>query len=309
MTATNFPILVIGATGRHGSTGAHVARGLREHGSPVRILTRKHTEHAEALASLGAEVVIGDLHDRRSLIPALAGVDLAYFTYPVDSGIVSAAANYAAAVHEVGREVRTVVMSMAPAHPLHPSDLGRAQWLAEEVMTWAGMDLLILRVAAVFHENLLALHSGSIRRDSVLRNSFGEKPVAWINGGDAGEIAVAALLHPERFDPPVCYPTGSELLDHHAIAEIMTQELGRPISFEPISRDQWHRELIEVAEANPGGVVNPAMAAHISNVGEAVATRGAPAADSAALSQLIGRAPVGLRDFVRANRQVLGANM
>jgi uncharacterized protein YbjT (DUF2867 family) len=200
-------------------------------------------------------------------------------------------------------------MSMAPAHPLHPSDLGRAQWLAEEVLTWAGMDLLSLRVAAVFHENLVALHSGTIRRDSVLRNSFGDKPVAWINGSDAGEVAVAALLHPEHFEGPVCYPTGSELLDHHAIADILTHELGRPISFEPISRDQWRRDLIEVAEANPAGVVNPAMAAHISNVGEAVATRGAPPADSAALSRLIGRAPVGLRDYVRANRHALGVSI
>jgi hypothetical protein len=55
-------------------------------------------------------------------------------------------------------------------------------------------------------------------------------------------------------------------------------------------------------------VVNPAMAAHISNVGEAVATRGAPSADSAALSSLIGRAPVSLRDFVRDQHLTFVAN-
>jgi hypothetical protein len=43
----------------------------------------------------------------------------------VDAGIVTTAANYTAAVRETGRAVRTVVMSMAPAHPLHPSDLDR----------------------------------------------------------------------------------------------------------------------------------------------------------------------------------------
>jgi uncharacterized protein YbjT (DUF2867 family) len=305
MTAPVAPILVTGATGRHGSTGAHVARRLREEGRPVRILARTRSARTDALADLGAEVFLGDLHDRRSLVLALADVELAYFTYPVDAGVVDAAANYAAAVREVGRGVRTVVMSMAPAHPLHPSDLGRAQWLAEEVMSWAGLDVLILRVAATFHENILALHGDSIRRAGLLRNSFGHNPVGWISGSDAGELALAALLHPERFDGPVCYPPGSEHLHHRDVADILTQELGRPISFEPISRDEWRRELIEVAEAHPGGVVNLAMASHISNVGEAVATRGAPPVEHGALGALIGRAPVPLRDFLRANRAAL----
>ena len=158
-----------------------------------------------------------------ALVTALADVDLAYFTYPVDAGIVTAAANYTAAVRETGRAVRTVVMSMAPAHPQHPSDLGRAQWLAEEVMTWGGLDVLILRVAAIFQENIVALHGDSIRRDNLLRNSFSDKPVGWISGSDAGEVAVTALLHPDLFDGPVCYPSGSESLNHHEVAEILSR--------------------------------------------------------------------------------------
>jgi uncharacterized protein YbjT (DUF2867 family) len=302
MSDTAAPILVFGATGSHGSTGEHVARRLREEGRRVRVLTRALNDRTDALAALGVEVVIGDLLDRRTLVPALADVELAYFTYPVDEGVVRAAANYAAAVRETGRAIRTVVMSMAPAHPAHPSDLGRDQWLAEEVMAWADLDILVLRVAATFHENIAALHGDSIRQNDLLRNSFGDQPVGWINGSDAAEVAVAALLHPERFNGPVCYPAGSEQLNHHDIAEILTQELGRRIDFRPVSRSEWRRELIDLAEAYPGGVVNRAMAGHISNVGEAVATRGAPPADAAALSALTGRAPVTLRDFVRAHR-------
>jgi uncharacterized protein YbjT (DUF2867 family) len=305
MSGSVAPILVTGATGRHGSTGAHVARRLREEGRPVRILARTLSERTDALADLGAEVVIGDLHDRRSLLTALADVDLAYFTYPVDAGVVPAAANYTAAVRETGRAVRTVVMSMAPAHPEHSSELGRAQWLAEEVMTWGGLDLLILRVAATFHENIVALHGDSIRRDNLLRNSFGDKPVGWINGGDAGEIAVAGLLRPEVFDGPVCYPSGSELLNHHQIAEILSQELDRTISFEPISRDRWRDELIHVSDNHPGGVVNYAMAGHIANVGAAVAARGAPSVEFIELTRLINRTPVSLREFIRVNRSEL----
>jgi uncharacterized protein YbjT (DUF2867 family) len=273
----------------------------------VRILARVLSERTDALAALGAQVVIGDLHDRRSLVTALADVDQAYFTYPVDTGIISAAANYAAAVRETQRAIRTVVMSMGPAHPLHPSDLGRAQWLAEEVMVWGGLDLLILRVGATFHQNLIALHGDSIRRENLLRNSFGDRSVGWINGSDAGELAVAALLRPHIFDGPVCYPTGSELLNHHEVAEILTEELGRPIAFEPVSPQAWREDLVKLAAKDPGGVINTAMAAHISNVGAAVAARGAPPADRAELTHLIDRTPLSLRQFIRAHREVLEA--
>src|SRR5881296_3557785 len=80
---TTSPILITGATGRHGRTGAHLARRLRETGRSVRALVRRLDERTAPLQALGAEIVVGDLHDRVSLVPALEGVGLAYFTYPV----------------------------------------------------------------------------------------------------------------------------------------------------------------------------------------------------------------------------------
>jgi nucleoside-diphosphate-sugar epimerase len=41
------PILVTGATGRHGSTGAHVARRLREEGRPLRDFVRANRAELE----------------------------------------------------------------------------------------------------------------------------------------------------------------------------------------------------------------------------------------------------------------------
>jgi uncharacterized protein YbjT (DUF2867 family) len=87
--ATN-PVLVIGATGRHGNTGEHVVRRLRNEGRTVRVLARELSERTDQLIELGADVVVGDLHHRQSLVPALADVDLAYFTYPIAAGVVSA---------------------------------------------------------------------------------------------------------------------------------------------------------------------------------------------------------------------------
>src|SRR5947207_2627589 len=70
---TTSPILITGATGRHGGTGAHLARRLREAGRSVRALVRRLDERIAPLQALGAEIVVGDLHDRASLVPALDG--------------------------------------------------------------------------------------------------------------------------------------------------------------------------------------------------------------------------------------------
>lgn len=307
---TTNPILVMGATGRHGNTGGVLVRRLREEGHPVRVLARTLGDRTDRLAELGAEVVIGDLADRRSLVPALADVDLAYFTYPIAAGVVSAAANYAAAVREVGRSPRTVVMSMGPSHPDHPSDLGRAQWLAEQVMEWAGLDLLVLRVTAVFHENLRVLHSRSIRDGGILRNSFGDSRIPWISGRDAAELGLSALLHPERFEAKVCYPTGNEQFTHADVAELLTEILRAPVRYEPVSAAEWREDLIRLADDDGESVVNPAMAQHISSVGQVVAARGPVAGphDPDALRRLIDREPLSLRQFIEDNRTVFAGS-
>ncbi|SEH54576.1 Uncharacterized conserved protein YbjT, contains NAD(P)-binding and DUF2867 domains [Mycolicibacterium rutilum] len=297
------PILVIGATGRHGNTGEYLVGRLRAEGRAVRVLARTRSERTEKLEALGAEVVVGDLFDRASLAAALQEVDLAYFTYPIAAGVVTAAATYAAAVREVGRRPRTVVMSMGPAQPDHPSDLGKAQWLAEQVMEWAGLELLVLRVAALFHENLLVLHSQSIRREHAFRNSFSDVAMPWISGRDAAELGVAALLHPERFETAVVYPRGSQAYSHTAIAAMMSEIAGTPITFEPVTQEHWRQELIDLSQTDGAHVVNPAMAQHISSIGHAVSA-GAPAfpADWDALQAVLGRAPVTMRDFLASHR-------
>ena len=61
MSAEKF--LVIGATGR---TGRHTVQHLLEKGHAVRALVHQEDERSEALRSMGAEVVIGDLLERGS---------------------------------------------------------------------------------------------------------------------------------------------------------------------------------------------------------------------------------------------------
>jgi uncharacterized protein YbjT (DUF2867 family) len=151
------------------------------------------------------------------------------------------------------------------------------------------------------------LHGRSIRDEGTIRNCFGDARLTWISGEDAAGIGLAALLHPERFEAGmVQYPTGAELLSHAEIARVLSEELSRPIRFEPIMREAWRDELLALAEAQPGGAVNPIMADHISTLGAAAAARGNrpnQTADGAALQRLTGRAPLSFRGFVQKERE------
>ncbi|MEQ4717993.1 NAD-binding protein [Nonomuraea sp. B19D2] len=64
----------------------------------------------------------------------------------------------------------------------------------------------------------------------------------------------------------------------------------------------WHQELVELFALDPGGVVNPDMAVHISAVGLSIAQHGpSRSADVDAPARLIGRTPLTFRQYVRAD--------
>lgn len=302
-------ILVTGATGRHGGTGAYVARRLRGEGHQVRVLVRSQDERSAALEADGFDVRVGDLRDRSTLLPAMEGVEQATFCFPVDAGIVEAAASFISALRKVAPDARVVVMSMMAAQESSPSHLGRAAWLAEEIMASAGAKVCVLRVAALFYENLLILHRDSIQAQRVIRNCFGDTKMPWISGEDAAELVVAALLHPARFGgQSVCYPRGEVVLSHQQIAEILSEELGRKIRYETISADQWRKELVGLSQRGHS-VVNQDMAKHISALGAVFASRSAEQSPltPGALAQFIGRDAMSFRDFARKARASLVA--
>ncbi|MBR8256284.1 NmrA family NAD(P)-binding protein [Burkholderia ambifaria] len=300
-------ILITGATGRHGGTSAHVVDELLRSGHAVRVFARSESERTERMKALGVDIVLGDFTDRRSLVAALDGVTTATFTYPIAGGIVPAAATFASAAREKRNGLRIVVMSMAVAHPDSPSLLGRAQWLAEEIFQWAGLDVCVLRIAALFMENLATLHSTSIKANSGFANSFGHVNVPWISGVDAGRLMVAAVLRPTLFEGhSVHYPPGAEQCSHDEIALILSDVLGRPIRFNALTQTEWTEDILAQVQTDPDSMLNADMAKHISAVGAALANSKAPIRlpNPEELRHLTGAKPISVREFITMNRDL-----
>lgn len=285
------PIFVIGATGMHGGTGLTVAKTLLENGGEVRVLARKETDRTAALEALGAEVCIGDLLDRRTLLPALKGVETAYFTYPVAPGVIDAAANFASAAQLVGVN-RVVVMSMAVSNPHGPSHFGRAHWLAEETLRWSGLSCLFLRIVSLFFENIPLLHGRDILSSGLIRNSFSGEPLPWIAAEDAGNLAAAALLSPERFSSTVLYPTGGFYYTHSEIAGMLSKHFGKTIRHEAIAEHEWRSELESLGTEI--GLINADMARHIACLGTAM--RGPMSPLNNLFKDIVGRDPISFED-------------
>lgn len=292
---TSAPIFVVGGTGRHGGTGRMVIRSLLQADVPVRALARTRDDRADELEAMGAEVVIADLTDRQGLIPVLGGIETAYFTYPIAGGIIEAAASFASAARAAGVK-RIIVLSMAPAHPQSPSHLGRAQWLAEEIIGWSGVQTLCLRIAGVFFENIELLHGEEIKKERVMLNAFPDIPVNWIAGADVAHLAVEALLHPEKFGgQAVVYPGSLEQYTQSQVASLIGDYLGQHVTHRTISQSEWCARILKLAEHDVR--ISPDMARHISAV---AAHLKEPFKPNNMIADITGRAPMSLTDALNS---------
>lgn len=180
-------------TGAAGFTGGHLARGLLARGVHVRALVRE-AGRAAALEASGAELVVGDLTDRRAMAAAVAGVDVVYNIAAVyrEAGVkasVYRAVNALAprdlveeaAAANVGRVVHCSTVGVhgdvdhPPADedaPLRPGDVYQetkleGEQLARETGLRVGVDVVIARPSGIYgpgDRRLLKLFRGVARR-------------------------------------------------------------------------------------------------------------------------------------------------
>ena len=108
---TKTVLVTSAAGGTQGRTGRHVAEMLLERGVRVRAFVRQIDERSDRLKSQGAEIVVGDFLDARSVEQAVRGVSSIYFAYPVQDGLADATAAMALAArkHGISRLVNLVM--------------------------------------------------------------------------------------------------------------------------------------------------------------------------------------------------------
>lgn len=260
------PILVIGATGK---TGRRIVSKLRAAGHDARPGARR-------------AAIPFDWEDERSWAPALDGVAAAYVSYFPDL----------AAPGAPERIARFAEVAKAVAAPRLVLLSGRGETYAErceEIVRASGLRHTLVR-AAWFAQNFSEGYLRAPVFDGVLALPAGAVREPIVDVEDIADVAVAALTD-ARHDGRLYDVTGPELLDFHEIAAALASASGRPVRYQPVSLEDFHAAMVDVAGREIADVI-----AHVCR--EALDGRNAALGDGVA--QALGRAPTRFADFCAA---------
>lgn len=225
-------------TGATGQQGGGVARHLLEQGQRVRVLTRSAAK-AEALNTLGAEIVVGDLTDRSVLEKALVGVDGVFgMTTPFEGGMeaevqqgktLADAAKAANVKHYVFTSVGGADKNSGIPH-------FETKWKVEQHIGQIGLPATILR-PTFFMDNF-----GSFFREGILKGTLTlpmrpETKLQMIAVNNIGQFGGEALLRPDEFMGKAIELAGDDLTMPEVIAHL-SRTMNRTIRFQQLPDDQ-----------------------------------------------------------------------
>lgn len=275
-----------------GNTGAPTVEFLREAGHRVRAFVHRIDDRSEALAAIGAEIVEGDLLDFRAVSSALAGVDAAYFCYPIAPGtILPATAIFAQAASEAGVDA-VVNMSQISARRDAKSNAAQQHWIAERLLDRAAFKTTHLR--PTFFAEWLKWQWQRDDNEGVLRLPFGDGRHAPISGLDQARVIAAVLQNPGPHDRQSYPLVGDHELDHYGIADEIAETFGIPVRYEPVTIPEFAAGL--TASGFPDFFVQ-----HISSVAQDYQD-GIFSGENNLVEVIGGHKPMTVADYVNANR-------
>jgi NAD(P)H dehydrogenase (quinone) len=287
----NRKVLITGATG---ATGGNAITTLLERKVPVRALVHQLDSRSEQLSASGVEIVQGDLADFEAVNEALKGITSAYFVFPIQvPGILEATAFFAQAAAE--ERVRAIVnMSQISARRIAKSHAAQNHWIAERLLDRSGIPVTHLR--PTFFAEWLMYFSESIRQDNMFPLSFGDARYAPIAAEDQGRVIAAILNNPAAHAGKIYPLYGPKELTQYDVADILTQVLGRKITYAAVEIDAFmeiwkktgfspynHQHIAAVAQDCRDGV--------FSGTNDLVET-------------LTGQKPLGMMDYIVKNKAI-----
>lgn len=222
-------VLVTGATGHQGGA---VARALLDRGHRVRALTRRpDSEIAEALKSLGAEIVEGDFNDAPSLERAMQKVDAVFaMGTRAEKGVV-------AEINE-GILLADAAKKMGITHYIYSSVAGAnkntgiphfdSKYEIEQYIHKLKIPATIIR-PAYFMENLLNPSMMEELRQGRLKLPFpNDRKIQMVAVEDIGQVVVHALENRSFFIGKEI-EIASDKISPQQIAEILSKILDKRI--------------------------------------------------------------------------------
>lgn len=213
-------VLVTGATG---NTGSGLVPALRSAGVEVRAFVRDEAK-AQPLKDVGAEVVVGDLDQPETLVPALEGVDKVYLltwngpTQAQQVQNVIEAAQRAGSPHIV-------------RHSMWGSDRSRIIRQgdqAEQAVKTSGLPWTLLKPTFFMQNTMMAAQT--IASDGVIYWDVGDGRIGMIDVRDIVDTALAVLTG-SGHEGKSYILTGPEAISFDDVASTISKVLGRDVKY------------------------------------------------------------------------------
>ena len=231
-------ILVTGATGK---TGAAVVAQLREKDYPVRAAVHKRDSRSEALAGLGAEIVVCDLYDPDQLVAAATDTQRAYYCPPVQPYMIHSAVAFALAAQEAKLE-SVVALTQWLSSKAHPALLTRQHWIVDKLFSMIPGVAHTIVNPGLFAEPLMMMLPGAANMGT-FPNPFGDGKLAPVSNEDMARVVVGSLLDPARHAGKTYHPTGPKVLSVDEIVAIVGRVLGRKVSAMAVSPTMFNKAM------------------------------------------------------------------
>lgn len=222
MITARTALAVTGSTGRLGS---RVARGLSQLGVDQRLVVR---DPAKAPALPGTHIATAGYGDRAAARTALTGAHTVFMVSAAETADrVQQHLTFIDAAVDAG-VARIVYVSFFGASPTATFTLARHHWATEEHLRSVGITHTILRdnIYADFTPHFLGT-------DGNIRGPAGDGRVAVVAQADIAEVAIAVLTSDGAYDGRTLDLTGPAALTMGEIASILSDHLGRTVSYIP----------------------------------------------------------------------------
>ncbi|MES0807839.1 SDR family oxidoreductase [Roseibium sp. SCPC15] len=231
-------VLVTGATG---TIGAELVGLLVKDGLSVKALSRSSDRLSQTFGQ-GVEAVTADLEDTAALGRAMTGVETLVLITPASE----TAARHAAKAIEAARynRVRKIVrISAIKASLKGPTHNTRLHAQTEADLIASGIDYVILR-PNYFMQNMF-LAAEQIAKTRAFSFATGQGRMAMI---DARDIALCAFrcVKAGDWNGQILELTGPEAISFDEVAERLSDFLGSPVEYNPIS-PQTAFDFVEAA--------------------------------------------------------------
>jgi len=265
-------------TGASGNIGAPLVEALRAMGADFEVMRSKAVE--------GSAARVASFSDVASLEKAFAGIDTLFVLLPLVPNKLELARNVAQAAKAAG--VKHIVRSSgAGADPHAAFALPRLQGSIDQVFVDTGIATTFLRPAG-FMQNYSGYMVGMVKAGTVY-GATADAPQSLIDVRDIAAVAAIVLTNPQAHAGKAYTLTGGEALTDSQRMQILSEVLGRTVSFVEVSQEAGTASMVQMG-------MPPSIVEWLTSLNMLIAA-GYAGAISPDVQDLLGRPAIGFKQF------------